>query len=265
MSLRAFDTFSIGGMALHALAIGACVVSMPVVAKADDTLGQFIEAIEKTKDDGAFFKRVFGAKKSVRREVPTVNTANARDTYAVIVADADTDFAHRQRDADERLKEEQAKSTPTLHPLAAAHPTKSVVICEAGCGATTIDEIVYFEPAVAAALPVTPAGDADGRLSSDIADPAAANLADGELPCIAGCYAHNAGGERAAHADQVLIDEGRTSRGANETAIVLTATSASDFYKGWRTEIVRTRATRSELPRRVWQRQSFRYDPTLGN
>jgi hypothetical protein len=90
-------------------------------------------------------------------------------------AKPDPNFDRWQKDANDRLKEENAVKDPDPHPLAAANPGKNVVVCEAGCR-TTKDEIVYIAAVV----------------RSDVTDkkfePSSANKDDGSVPCVAGCY-----------------------------------------------------------------------------
>jgi hypothetical protein len=90
-------------------------------------------------------------------------------------AKSDPNFDRWQKDANDRLKEEDAVKESTPHPLAAANPGKSVVVCEAGCR-TSKDEIVYIAAVVQADVP-------DKKF-----EPNAANPDEGSVPCIAGCY-----------------------------------------------------------------------------
>lgn len=262
----------------------AAMLPMPAVAQAEDTLGQLIAALEPMNDaDAASFRRAFGPRKPINRDTLTFESANVGNTRFILVADVDPNFERWQRGANERLKNEQAKNTPTLHPLAAAHPAKSVVVCEAGCGGSTTDEIVYLAPIVPAVLTASPASDADNKITPATADPAAAALADGELPCIAGCYARQANDAYHHPNQNGRVGDSSTSRGASETAIVLTSapsrtqaghnggiverrslarktSTASEFYDGWRTKIVFSRSERPVLPGRAWHRQGVRHD-----
>jgi hypothetical protein len=90
-------------------------------------------------------------------------------------AKPDPNFDRWQKDANERLKEENSIKEPLPHPLAAANPGKSVVVCEAGCG-TLKDEIVYIADIVRAETP-------EKKFEPNSAIPD-----DGSAPCIAGCY-----------------------------------------------------------------------------
>lgn len=276
MRLKTPLSMSLTVSALQMLLLAATAVSLPAAARADDALGQFIAALEPKHDDSsAFFLRAFGARKSVAHDAAMPEqTAPAVDPRVILLADADPNFERWQRDANERLKHEKARTTPKLHPLAAAHPAKSVVVCEAGCGLTTKDEIVYIAPVVPAVVQASPSDD-------DSIDPAAANLADGELPCIAGCYAHTITGSREGRVEHSRLHDD----GASETSFVLTATSprtqsgqnggivnvkrqlrtakstsAASFYDGWRTKIVFPRSARGDAPSRAWQQQVVRHD-----
>jgi hypothetical protein len=99
---------------------------------------------------------------------PSADTSNS-------AAKPDPNFDRWQKDANERLKEENAIKEPPPHPLATANPGKSVVVCEAGCR-TPKDEIVYIAEVVAAVVP------------EKKFEPNSANPDDGSAPCIAGCY-----------------------------------------------------------------------------
>jgi hypothetical protein len=90
-------------------------------------------------------------------------------------AKPDPNFDRWQKDANERLKEENAIKEPVQHPLAAANPGNNVVVCEAGCR-TPKDEIVYIAAIVRNDVP-------DKKF-----EPSSANRDDGSVPCIAGCY-----------------------------------------------------------------------------
>lgn len=280
MSLKLYRHLPSGIVVLQALALGIGVSLTPTGAQADDTLEQFMAALEpKSSEASEFFRHVFGDSKPIANEASPESNAPVSNPRTILLADVDPNFARWQRDANERLKHEQARSTPKQHPLAAAHPAKSVVVCEAGCGTTTADSIVYIEPVVPAVLPVV-SSDVDG-----VSDPAAATLADGELPCIAGCYARTSVEVSGRRNEQSRAND---SSSGGETSFVLTATSprtqagqnggivdapraprritamsASDFYDGWRTKIVFPRSSRNELPGRAWQRQGVRHDRIL--
>jgi hypothetical protein len=107
------------------------------------------------------------------------DAVSAPDKRSILMVDADPNFERWQKDADERLKEENSAKTPPMHPLAAANPGKSVVVCEAGC-ATTKDEVVYIADVVPAVLP-------EGKFEPS-SSTGAAPLDEGSVPCIAGCY-----------------------------------------------------------------------------
>lgn len=274
MPLRASRPRSFGAHALQALLISAGAL-LPAVADADDTLDQFASTLEQQDDDSSvFFRSVFGARKTIAHGPVPEQTAAVPNPSVVFLAEVDPNFDRWQRDANEHLKQEHARNAPKLHPLAAAHPTKSVVVCEAGCGKSTADQIVYIAPVVPAVL-MTASSDADGP-----PEPAAANLGDGELACVAGCYVRTS-----IETGRRQVGENHDGLGAHETSIVLTATSqrsqagqnggivdvqraprkiteipATEFYDGWRMKIVFPRAAHRDLIGRAWQRQGVRHD-----
>lgn len=280
-----------GNRAALAFAAALALVSLPAMSFADDSavsgtfsrdnIVQFIAALEGGgNSDAAQFRRSF-SKRSDRRILPVKVLSEQDGVRLITVADADPNFARWQRDADERLKQENSTSTPKQHPFALAHPDKSIVVCEAGCGPTTKDEIVYMEAVVPAVLPQL-----SGRLEPDSSlrtDPAAVGLQDGELPCLAGCYrnihheasahidsdkaggndAHGVSGERSLMLERVVpapqsapVRKGASAdkRASDGTAFTLTA---PDFYDGWRTKIEFVNKPRASLAPRAWGRTSI--------
>lgn len=118
-------------------------------------------------------------------------------------ASPDPNFERWQKDAKERLQEENQLRDPPQHPLAVANPGKSVVVCEAGCR-TTADEIVY----IAAAVPAE-AADKKFEPNSSAGD-------DGAAPCIAGCY-DRPEPKRAVHRSRA--DAGSSNHGVQEASV----------------------------------------------
>lgn len=170
-----------------------------VIGKADtahDSIMHFLAAIEGEptkalstagKTQAGYFSRAFfaGAANGDSAANAVVEKAEPGPRI-IIIAAADPYYERWQRDANERLKAEGAAQTIKQHPLAAAHPDKSVIVCEAGCSGRK-DEVVYmaaYVPAVAPPRTFEPAASGNGSEG-----PAAQSEGDDDsLPCIAGCY-----------------------------------------------------------------------------
>jgi hypothetical protein len=157
------------------------IVAVAPAADDSERFMAFMDAADEsapaTRD---LFEHVFlGSSKS---EIAPPGASNkAAGQVSIVVAEADPYFERWQKDANERLKEENEKNDPQINPLQSANPDKAVVVCEAGC-MTTKDEVVY----IAAIVPgILPAGALEPA-SSD-GQPTAPQD-EGSLPCIAGCY-----------------------------------------------------------------------------
>lgn len=96
-------------------------------------------------------------------------------------ADAPDDYYARR--AKEMLKADGSASDAPPHPLAAAHPDKFVVVCEAGCKNGAPAEIVYAAPRSAAATEIVSA-----MVPSTSSGSAPAGHEDLGIACVAGCY-----------------------------------------------------------------------------
>ncbi|MEQ1653525.1 MAG: hypothetical protein ABL897_13630 [Hyphomicrobium sp.] len=198
---------------LAALAVGMLCVSdvaqadgiedatRPVVAigKADtvrDSIMHFLAAIEEEQTkapstagatQAGYFSRAFFAGAANGDSTANAVTEKAEPgPRIIIVAAADPYYERWQRDANERLKAEGVAQIVKQHPLAAAHPDKSVIVCEAGCSSRK-DEVVYmaaYVPAVAPPRTFEPAASGNGSDGSA----AQSEADDDSLPCIAGCY-----------------------------------------------------------------------------
>lgn len=90
-------------------------------------------------------------------------------------------YAKRAKDM---LKADEQAADMTPHPLAAAHPDKYVVVCEAGCGPDKGAKIVYMAPrpdtevaTISSMVPTSSSGEA-GAAAED----------DNTITCTAGCY-----------------------------------------------------------------------------
>lgn len=127
--------------------------------------------------------------------------AHAGETVVAAAPDAAAPQDYYARRAAEILKRDQSLEAPALHPLAAAYPNHSVVVCEAGCGSERGAEVVFMERREASA----PADQSRKVASSDAG---AAPKPPATIDCVGGCYdtprryqvAHPAGGA-SPHAD----------------------------------------------------------------
>ena len=157
------------------------IVALEMAAGDAQSFMAFLSAADARISEGRdYFQHAFTASAPPAAKPESGAAAKPVET-SIIVADADPYFERWQKDADERLKEENSRNTPLQNPLQMANPDKAVVVCEAGCR-TTKDEIVYIAAVVPAVLPA-------GSLEpSSSAGATAAPLDEGSLPCIAGCY-----------------------------------------------------------------------------
>ncbi|NOT70294.1 MAG: hypothetical protein HOP09_03125 [Hyphomicrobium sp.] len=205
MFLSAMPHFQFGAVRPLAGGLLACaVIASAAPASASETPGIFRPVVEVAQPDGprdslmhflaalegdagtSAFNRAFGIAKAALTDQP----APAADIAPpgprmIMVAAADPYFDRWQKDANERLKEEASGKKFVLHPLQAATPDVSVIVCEAGCR-TLKDEVVYtaaYVPAVPPARTFEPASSPPN--AGPAAEPA---LDEGSLPCIAGCY-----------------------------------------------------------------------------
>jgi hypothetical protein len=180
---------------VHALSLAPTLAmsGRPIVAleKPVDHIGLFMEALAastttNTGEPGVVDRVIAGGSATATAPdapVAVEDSSNAAPKSRV-VGGADPYFERWQKDADERLKEENAAKNPEKHPLAAAHSDMAVVVCEAGCG-TPKDEIVYIAAVVPAVVP-------DKEFEPSSSESGAAKPATSEeAPCIAGCYSRS--------------------------------------------------------------------------
>jgi hypothetical protein len=164
----------------------AAVVALADVASELDRFGQLFAVADAQADAHlTVFERAFGVPKKKVTAPVTTSALPAPAVKQIMVADADPYFERWQKDANQRLQEENTVRTVKQHPLAAANPEKSVVVCEAGCR-SGVDEIVYIN-ALVSARPET------GQLQLSSSDTPAASagfqpIDSHSAPCIAGCY-----------------------------------------------------------------------------
>ena len=169
------------------------VMSIVALSDAASGLDRFVQLLAANEQpallDRGFFERAFGIAKPKKPDA--VTTASLPDKPSgglkqIMVADADPYFERWQKDANERPKQENSVRTVKEHPLAAANPGKSVVVCEAGCRGD-IDEIVYIAAPVSArpTSALLQVSSSDGNADPANAQPAATSES---IPCIAGCY-----------------------------------------------------------------------------
>jgi hypothetical protein len=107
--------------------------------------------------------------------------AHAGEAVVAAVQDAAAPQDYYARRAAEILKRDKDLDTPAPHPLAAAYPNHSVVICEAGCGSERGAKVVFMERREAPA----PAGHPE-RVASSKAGAAAKEPTT--IDCVGGCY-----------------------------------------------------------------------------
>ena len=158
-------------------------------------------------DSARYFRRPFAALRPAKTvqtgpEPSSITTSAIPDRRKpdriIMIADADTNYARWQKNADEKLRQESDIRTVKEHPLATANPDSYVTVCEAGCRGAP-DQIVYSviktEAASAAGRGYVPTGatGADEAQSSDEttrAVPVAIGSVEDQssIMCVAGCY-----------------------------------------------------------------------------